>query len=147
MNLSKKKIVIGGCAALVLAVAAIGLGRRQALVHGAGPDQELSLRHSEIMLLLATSADGLSSAELGVALSDDDQAMVTIRAELSRLRSQLGIVTGDFGPRSGTMRLDYVLPSTGFSYLDGGVFWPAAGTPEAAIADGSDHHLVWVDVR
>ncbi len=55
--------------------------------------------------------------------------------------------TGDFGPRSGTMRLDYVLPSTGFSYLDGGVFWPAAGTPEAAIADGSDHHLVWVDVR
>lgn len=31
MNLSKKKIVIGGCAALVLAVAAIGLGRRPAL--------------------------------------------------------------------------------------------------------------------
>ncbi len=55
--------------------------------------------------------------------------------------------TGDFGPRSGTMRLDYVLPSTGFSYVDGGVFWPAADTAEAAIADGSDHHLVWVDVR
>lgn len=55
--------------------------------------------------------------------------------------------TGDFGPRSGTMRLDYVLPSTGFSYVEGGVFWPADGSPEAAIADGSDHHLVWVDVR
>jgi len=55
--------------------------------------------------------------------------------------------TGDFGPRSGTMRLDYVLPSTGFSYVGSGVFWPADGSAEAAIADGSDHHLVWVDVR
>ena len=55
--------------------------------------------------------------------------------------------TGDFGPKSGTMRLDYVLPSTGLAYLGSGVFWPAAGTPEAAIADGSDHHLVWVDVE
>ena len=66
------------------------LGRRSALFSYPGTTTELSLRYSEIMLLLATSADGLSSAELGVALSDDDQAMVTIRAELSRLRSQLG---------------------------------------------------------
>lgn len=55
--------------------------------------------------------------------------------------------TGDFGPKSGTMRLDYVLPSTGFEYVDSGVFWPAEGSAEAAIADGSDHHLVWVDVK
>ncbi len=55
--------------------------------------------------------------------------------------------TGDFGPRSGTMRLDYVLPSTGFSYVGSGVFWPSNQSPEAKIADGSDHHLVWVDVR
>ena len=55
--------------------------------------------------------------------------------------------TGDFGPRSGTMRLDYVLPSTGLSYIGSGVFWPANESPEAKIADGSDHHLVWVDVR
>ena len=55
--------------------------------------------------------------------------------------------TGDFGPRSGTMRLDYVLPSTGLSYIGSGVFWPANDSPEAKIADGSDHHLVWVDVR
>jgi len=27
------------------------------------------------------------------------------------------------------------------------VFWPANESPEAKIADGSDHHLVWVDVR
>ncbi|KRG39956.1 endonuclease [Stenotrophomonas pictorum JCM 9942] len=55
--------------------------------------------------------------------------------------------TGDFGPRSGTMRLDYVLPSTGFQHVGSGVFWPASDRPEAKIADGSDHHLVWVDVR
>nr|WP_254458775.1 endonuclease/exonuclease/phosphatase family protein [Xanthomonas sacchari] len=55
-------------------------------------------------------------------------------------------VTGDFGPKSGTMRLDYVLPSRNFRYLDSGVFWPASSDPAAAIADGSDHHLVWVDV-
>lgn len=55
-------------------------------------------------------------------------------------------VTGDFGPRSGAMRLDYVLPSTGFGVRGSGVFWPLASDPAAAIADGSDHHLVWVDL-
>ena len=55
-------------------------------------------------------------------------------------------VTGDFGPRSGAMRLDYVLPSTGFALRGSGVFWPASDDPAAAIADGSDHHLVWVEL-
>ncbi|MDI9240524.1 endonuclease/exonuclease/phosphatase family protein [Lysobacter sp. LF1] len=54
--------------------------------------------------------------------------------------------TGDFGPKAGTMRLDYVLPSVGFAVKGSGVFWPSAAAPEAAIADGSDHHLVWVDL-
>lgn len=54
--------------------------------------------------------------------------------------------TGDFGPKAGTMRLDYVLPSVGFTVRGSGVFWPAASAREAAIADGSDHHLVWVDL-
>ena len=54
--------------------------------------------------------------------------------------------TGDFGPKAGTMRLDYVLPSVGFSVEGSGVYWPSAAQPEAAIADGSDHHLVWVDL-
>jgi len=55
--------------------------------------------------------------------------------------------TGDFGPKSGTLRLDYVLPSSGFTFVGNGVFWPANESPEAKIADGSDHHLVWVDVH
>jgi endonuclease/exonuclease/phosphatase family metal-dependent hydrolase len=55
-------------------------------------------------------------------------------------------VTGDFGRRNGALRLDYVLPSTGFSLEGSGVFWPKKDHPDAAIADGSDHHLVWVDL-
>jgi hypothetical protein len=51
-----------------------------------------------------------------------------------------------FRPRSGAMRLDYVLPSTGFALRGSGVFWPASDDPAAAIADGSDHHLVWVEL-
>ncbi|WP_225540170.1 endonuclease/exonuclease/phosphatase family protein [Xanthomonas sp. XNM01] len=56
-------------------------------------------------------------------------------------------VTGDFGPRTGAMRLDYVLPSTGFALAGSGVFWPAADTAHAAITEGSDHRLVWVDLQ
>lgn len=55
-------------------------------------------------------------------------------------------VTGDFGPKAGAMRLDYVLPSTGFEPLGNGVFWPASQSDDAKIADGSDHHLVWMDL-
>ncbi|MEQ7419569.1 endonuclease/exonuclease/phosphatase family protein [Xanthomonas campestris pv. campestris] len=55
-------------------------------------------------------------------------------------------VTGDFGPQAGTMRLDYVLPSRQFTLAGSGIFWPASSSPDAAIADGSDHHAVWVDL-
>jgi hypothetical protein len=43
------------------------------------------------------------------------------------------------------MRLDYVLPSANFRYVGAGVFWPSQQSAEAAIVDGSDHRLVWVD--
>jgi len=54
--------------------------------------------------------------------------------------------TGDFGPKAGTLRLDYVLPSRGWSVRDRGVFWPRKDSEAAKIADASDHHLVWVDL-
>jgi endonuclease/exonuclease/phosphatase family metal-dependent hydrolase len=56
-------------------------------------------------------------------------------------------VTGDFGPKVGALRLDYVLPSVGFALLGSGVHWPVPGDPAAALDDASDHHLVWVDLR
>lgn len=64
-----------------------------------------------------------------------------------RRRGAPAHATGDFGPESGTLRLDYVLPSTGFHLLDTGVFWPASGEPGAELVDASDHRLVWADLE
>lgn len=66
------------------------LGTHGATLHVGAVTSRLSLRHSELLLLLSRASDGLTSAELGLALSDDEQAPVTIRAELSRLRGVLG---------------------------------------------------------
>ncbi|MDN5782395.1 MAG: endonuclease/exonuclease/phosphatase family protein [Luteimonas sp.] len=54
--------------------------------------------------------------------------------------------TGDFGTRVGTLRLDYVLPSTGLRLADSGVYWPASSDPASALVTASDHRPVWVDV-
>jgi endonuclease/exonuclease/phosphatase family metal-dependent hydrolase len=48
-------------------------------------------------------------------------------------------------------RADYVLPSrAGWELLDGGVYWPAPGEPDAELvidrAASSDHRLVWLDL-
>ncbi len=67
------------------------LGARQAVLHASprGRSEKvtrLSPRHSEILLLLLESGDGMSAAELSVALSERDVPEVTVRAEMSRLR-------------------------------------------------------------
>ncbi|QDW66206.1 endonuclease/exonuclease/phosphatase family protein [Luteimonas granuli] len=61
-------------------------------------------------------------------------------------RGSVAEATGDFGPRVGPLRLDYVLPSTRFGVAGAGVYWPAPGEDGADIVDGSDHRLVWVDL-
>jgi transcriptional regulator of acetoin/glycerol metabolism len=66
-------------------------GHGATLRHGTTTTR-LSLRHSEIVLLLSESDDGMTSAELAVSLSEDEHARVTVRAELSRLRAALGPV-------------------------------------------------------
>jgi transcriptional regulator of acetoin/glycerol metabolism len=63
------------------------LGSHGGVLHAGPSVRRLSVRHSEMLLLLLESSDGLTAAELAVALSDDDHAQVTVRAELSRLRS------------------------------------------------------------
>lgn len=68
------------------------LGRRGARLSYGHTTTLLSLRHSEIALVLAETEEGLAAAELALALSEDDQARVTVRAELSRLRRHLGPV-------------------------------------------------------
>ena len=68
------------------------LGARSGILHHGSTTTRLTLRHSELLLLLSESARGYTSAELGVALSDQHIPEVTIRAELSRLRGVLGPV-------------------------------------------------------
>ena len=50
----------------------------------------LSPRHSEILLLLASAARGLSGDELAVLLYPEDSSTSTLRAELNRLKHLLG---------------------------------------------------------
>ena len=65
------------------------LGRSGARLVGAGGETVLGLRHSEIVLLLGERTDGMTGAELAVARSGREQSEVTVRAEISRLRSVL----------------------------------------------------------
>ncbi len=58
----------------------------------------------------------------------------------------VGSHTGDFGPKGGTLRLDYVLPSNNLRVRAGGVFWPGQGSPATSIVEASDHYLVWLDL-
>ncbi len=90
------------------------LGRRRALLtagtqptgpvtdSSTGLPTELSLRHSEILLLLSEARDGLSADELALALSEQEISPVTVRAEMSRLRTALDAVTS--GPLPMTSR-------------------------------------------
>jgi endonuclease/exonuclease/phosphatase family metal-dependent hydrolase len=54
--------------------------------------------------------------------------------------------TGDFGPKVGNMRLDYVLPSANMTLKDSGVFWQSPDEIGSQWMDASDHHMVWLDL-
>jgi hypothetical protein len=66
------------------------LGGHGAVFNCGATTSRLSLRHSELLLMIALAPDGLTSAEIAIGLSEDEQAHVTIRAEVSRLRSVIG---------------------------------------------------------
>jgi hypothetical protein len=74
------------------AVRLAALGRSAALLtigHESRP-MRLSPRHSELLVLLASTPNGLSGDELAVLLYEEDSSSSTLRAELNRLRSLLG---------------------------------------------------------
>ena len=51
-------------------------------------------------------------------------------------------------PGPGALRVDYILPSAGLTVAASCVYWPEAGTADAALAaTASRHRLVWVDLR
>jgi len=66
------------------------LGRPYLLLSRAGRSLRLSLRHSEILTVLAAYPDGLSGDELAVLLYPGDVSPATLRAEMVRLRALLG---------------------------------------------------------
>jgi hypothetical protein len=67
-----------------------GLGRPDCVVSVGARTFRLSLRHSEILVILAGCPDGLSGDELALMLYPDDVTSSTPRAELVRLRALLG---------------------------------------------------------
>ncbi|MDL9946979.1 transcriptional regulator [Gordonia sp. ABSL11-1] len=54
------------------------------------PERALSRRHAEILLLLQAYPEGLNTEQLAVMLAEDGVDPVTVRAEISRLRRDLG---------------------------------------------------------
>jgi GAF domain-containing protein len=66
------------------------LGHQHALLELGGSVFALRPRHSEILVLLALSPEGLTGPQLAVALSEREIPPVTLRAEMSRLRCTLG---------------------------------------------------------
>jgi len=56
--------------------------------------------------------------------------------------------TGDFNDKyTGNMRIDYVLPSATLNVAGCGVFWPSLTQEGHDLANVSDHHLVWLDIK
>lgn len=66
------------------------LGRDQGHLSGYGCSLELSPRHSELLFLLHRYPAGLCAEELATALHYRECSPITIRAELARLRRNLG---------------------------------------------------------
>lgn len=74
--------------------------------------RRLSLRHAEILLLLAEHPRGLSADELAVLLHPGDLSLVAVRAEISRLRRVAdGLLDGPLLAGSRPYRLAQVLRS------------------------------------
>jgi transcriptional regulator of acetoin/glycerol metabolism len=85
------------------------LGRDRARLTLPGGRQELSRRHSELLLLLAEAAaagEGRTAEQLAAECHGRDAAPVTVRAELSRLRRLVGESLVASRPYRITERLD-----------------------------------------
>lgn len=89
-------------------------------------NQQLALRHAEILALLIDRPQGLTSAELAVLLHHDGLSEVAVRAEVSRLRRVAGHLLADGRP----YRLRRVV-STDLSTVRGAL---ATGTVRDAVA-------------
>jgi transcriptional regulator of acetoin/glycerol metabolism len=74
------------------------LGRESGLLVAGDRTLQLSRRHTELVLLLGRHPNGLSAEQLATALHPGAGALVTVRAEMSRLRRVLGADLVDSRP-------------------------------------------------
>lgn len=93
---------------------------------------EQLLKHPRVLPMTPARSEGAASApQTGVNASH---------------RGPPELDTAAFSERSGNLRVDYVLPSHGFTVTANGVFWPKPDQPGAQWLDATDHHLLWVDL-
>lgn len=82
--------------------------------------RDISPRHAEILLVLATHPAGRSAPELAADLYDDRSRVVTVRAEMSRLRRQLvGLIAAQPYRFTDAMVVDVRRPSDPRALLPG----------------------------
>lgn len=99
------------------------LGDARARVTVDGMTVRLSPRHSEMLVLMALHPDGLSARELAVELFDDPTKLMSVRAEVSRLRRQL---VGLIATRPYRLLADLDADFLGVHGGDDGVLLPGA---------------------
>ncbi|WP_291046948.1 GAF domain-containing protein [Herbiconiux sp.] len=107
----------------------------------AGAPLVLSLRHSEIVTLLAWHREGLSAARLADLVYGDAAATVTLRAEIVRLRRILERVDGGVGIDSRPYRLTAPVELDAHhvtSLLDRGAHRVALAAYRGPLLPGSD---------
>ncbi|GAA3609561.1 GAF domain-containing protein [Kineosporia mesophila] len=66
------------------------LGAEAGTLEFDGRSVDLSRRHTELVWLLASAPHGLSAQAIDVALHDEGEHLITVRAEINRLRRVLG---------------------------------------------------------
>lgn len=95
------------------------------------------LEHPRVLRMATARSRGAAAA--GAEIDARLAAATTPR------RGPAAHATARFG-RGGILRVDYALPSVGFTVTDAGVWWPAPGEPGAEWLEATDHRPVWVDL-
>lgn len=116
------------------------LGRTEGLLQVDGRDLELSPRHAEILTLLAWHRSGMTAHALADAVYEREDAVMTLRAEMVRLRKALERVAPRIAPTSRPYRLPAPLELDAhrvLAFLDRGAHRVALSCYAGAVLPGS----------
>jgi transcriptional regulator of acetoin/glycerol metabolism len=116
------------------------LARDGGLLEAGGASVELSARHAEILALLAWHAEGLSAETLALLVYGRDDAVLTLRSEMVRLRRVLEAVDASLVPSSRPYRLPRRLDLDArrcLAFLDRGAHRVALGAYPGPLLPGS----------